>query len=80
MRRRAGWNQGGGGQGGTSDCPGRWLVADAARHLPENEDDAGVDSAEGGGEEPVDQGAVDDVVDVVQPIPEYRDPDGDRDP
>jgi hypothetical protein len=45
--------------------------------LPEDQDGAGVDANEQGGEQPVDQGAVDDPVDLIQPVAQDGDPSRD---
>ena len=70
--------QGGYGQGGAGHHPARRFVADAAKQLAEDQDHAGVDTGEESGEQPVDQGAVDQPVDLIQPVAQDRDPRSDR--
>jgi hypothetical protein len=66
-------------QGGAGHHPTRRLLSDPAEHLPEHQHRASVDGAEQGGEQPEDQGAVDEPVDVVQVVAQDRDPDRRRD-
>jgi hypothetical protein len=47
--------------------------------LPQAQDQTGIDGGEQGGEQPVDQGAADEPVDVIQPIAQDGDADRHRD-
>jgi hypothetical protein len=63
------------GQGRGSDQPAR-RVRTGAGHQHEQQRSGHIAQPEGRGEQPVDQGAVDDPVDVVQPVLQHRDRDG----
>jgi hypothetical protein len=63
------------GQGGAGDGRARPV---ATEELSYHNDAGGIAQTEDGGERRVDQGAVDEPVDVVQAIPEDRDAGGDR--
>jgi hypothetical protein len=56
------------GQGGAGDQPARRARADTG-HQQEQQRSSRIAQAEDCGEQPIDQGAVDDPVDLVQPIP-----------
>jgi hypothetical protein len=55
------------------------LVADRAEQLAKDQDHAGVDPAKQGGQQAIDQGAVDQPVNVVQPVTQDGHADGGRD-
>jgi hypothetical protein len=65
--------QGGNGQGRRGHGPARRPPADPAGQLSQGKDQPGVDGTEQQGEHPVDQGPVDQPVDVPQPEPEDAD-------
>jgi hypothetical protein len=69
--------QGRRGQGGPGHRPVRRLAAEAAGQLPGHQHGAAVAKPQDDGEQPVDQGAVQQPVDVVEAIAQDRDPDGD---
>jgi hypothetical protein len=63
-------------QGGAGHRPARRIPAHPTEQLAQDQDRAGVDAGQQGGEQPVDQGAVDQPVDLVEAVPQDRDPDG----
>jgi hypothetical protein len=67
MRRRAGWNKAATARVAAATAQ-LGVSADPPGQLPQDQDRGGVQSAEQDGEQPVDQGAVDEPVDVVQAI------------
>jgi hypothetical protein len=65
-------------RGGSGHCPARRVASHPAEHLAKDQHRAGIDAAEQGREEPIDQGAVDQPVDVVQAVLEDGDASSDR--
>jgi len=74
-----GLEQGGRRQGGGGDRPAWRLGAEPTKQLAKDQDHAGVDGAEQRGEHPIDQGPVDQAVDVVQAVPDDGHADRQRD-
>jgi hypothetical protein len=65
---------GGHGQGGPGHHPARRVAGHPAGQLPEDQDQAGVDPGQQHGDQPVDHGAVDQPVDLVEAVAQDRHP------
>jgi hypothetical protein len=62
----AGWPEHGGGQGGGGQRPAWQLLSHPVEYLAKDQERAGVDASQQGGDQRVAEGAADDSVDVVK--------------